>query len=322
MRTLLFLLAMTLSFPVMAAGKYDNPDTLFVARDGTAEFRNIDDAIEVCRAFMDYHKVIFVKRGIYKEKLIIPSWLDNIEIVGEDVDNTIITYDDHANIRLEGTEKGMGTFRTYTLKIEGNDITLKNITLENNSARLGQAVALHTEGDRLRFIGCRFLGHQDTVYTGKAGTRLYFLNCYIEGTTDFIFGPSTAWFEGCVIKSKANSYVTAASTPRDIAYGYVFNHCRLIADEGVDKVYLGRPWRPYAYTVFMNCELGKHICPAGWHNWGNEANEQTARYLEYNNSGEGAATNGRAPWSRQLSKKEAAAITLQQVFKVKGNWAP
>ena len=322
MRTLLIFLAMTLSFPAMAAGKYDNPDTLFVARDGTAEFRNIDDAIEVCRAFMDYHKVIFVKRGIYKEKLIIPSWLDNIEIVGEDVDNTIITYDDHANIRLEGTEKGMGTFRTYTLKIEGNDITLKNITIENNSARLGQAVALHTEGDRLRFIGCRFLGHQDTVYTGKAGTRLYFLNCYIEGTTDFIFGPSTAWFEGCVIKSKANSYVTAASTPRDIAYGYVFNHCRLIADEGVDKVYLGRPWRPYAYTVFMNCELGKHICPAGWHNWGNEANEQTARYLEYNNSGEGAATNGRAPWSRQLSKKEAAAITLQQVFKVEGNWAP
>ena len=305
-----------------AANKYDNPDTLFVARDGTAEFRNIADAIEVCRAFMDYHKVIFVKRGIYKEKLIIPSWLDNIEIVGEDVEKTIITYDDHANIRLEGTERGMGTFRTYTLKIEGNDITLKNITIENNSARLGQAVALHTEGDRLRFIGCRFLGHQDTVYTGKAGTRLYFLNCYIEGTTDFIFGPSTAWFEGCVIKSKANSYVTAASTPRDIAYGYVFNHCRLIADEGVDKVYLGRPWRPYAYTVFMNCELGKHICPAGWHNWGNEANEQTARYLEYNNSGEGAATNGRAPWSRQLSKKEAAAITLQQVFKVEGNWAP
>ncbi len=321
-KLLLFAAALLSAVSATAANKYDNPDTLFVARDGTAEFRNIDDAIEVCRAFMDYHKVIFVKRGIYKEKLIIPSWLDNIEIVGEDVDNTIITYDDHANIRLEGTEKGMGTFRTYTLKIEGNDITLKNITIENNSARLGQAVALHTEGDRLRFIGCRFLGHQDTVYTGKAGTRLYFLNCYIEGTTDFIFGPSTAWFEGCVIKSKANSYVTAASTPRYIAYGYVFNHCRLIADEGVDKVYLGRPWRPYAYTVFMNCELGRHICPAGWHNWGNEANEQTARYLEYNNSGEGAATNGRAPWSRQLSKKEAAAITLQQVFKVEGNWAP
>lgn len=313
---------MMLALPTMAANKYDNPDTLFVARDGTAEFRNVADAIEVCRAFMDYHKVIFVKRGTYKEKLIIPSWLDNIEIVGEDVEQTIITFDDHANIRLAGTEQGMGTFRTYTLKIEGNGITVKNITIENNSARLGQAVALHTEGDRLRFIGCRFLGHQDTIYTGKAGTRLYFENCYIEGTTDFIFGPSTAWFEGCTIKSKANSYVTAASTPKDVEFGYVFNRCRLIADEGIDKVFLGRPWRPYAYTVFMNCELGKHIVPAGWHNWGNAANEQTARYLEYNNSGEGAATTQRAPWSRQLSKKEATAITPQRVFKIENQWMP
>ena len=313
---------MMLALPTMAANKYDNPDTLFVARDGTAEFRNVADAIEVCRAFMDYHKAIFVKRGTYKEKLIIPSWLDNIEIVGEDVEQTIITFDDHANIRLAGTEQGMGTFRTYTLKIEGNGITVKNITIENNSARLGQAVALHTEGDRLRFIGCRFLGHQDTIYTGKAGTRLYFENCYIEGTTDFIFGPSTAWFEGCTIKSKANSYVTAASTPKDVEFGYVFNRCRLIADEGIDKVFLGRPWRPYAYTVFMNCELGKHIVPAGWHNWGNAANEQTARYLEYNNSGEGAAPTQRAPWSRQLSKKEAAAITPQRVFKIESQWMP
>ena len=313
---------MVLALPTMAANKYDNPDTLFVARDGTAEFRNVADAIEVCRAFMEYHKVIFVKRGTYKEKLIVPSWLDNIEIVGEDVNQTIITFDDHANIRLAGTEQGMGTFRTYTLKIEGNGITLKNITIENNSARLGQAVALHTEGDCLRFIGCRFLGHQDTIYTGKAGTRLYFENCYIEGTTDFIFGPSTAWFEGCTIKSKANSYVTAASTPNNVEFGYVFNHCRLIAEEGIDKVFLGRPWRPYAYTLFMNCELGKHIVPAGWHNWGNAANEQTARYLEYNNSGDGAATTQRAPWSRQLSKKEAAAITPQQVFRIESQWMP
>lgn len=224
-----------------AANKYDNPDTLFVSRDGTCEFRNIDDAIEVCRAFMDYHKVIYVKKGTYKEKLIIPSWLTNIEICGEDAENTIITYDDHANIKRLDTGKPMGTFRTYTLKIEGSHITLKNITIENNSARLGQAVSLHTEGDYLVFTNCRFLGHQDTIYTGVAGTRLYFKDCYIEGTTDFIFGPSTAWFENCTIKSKINSYVTAASTPADQAYGYIFNHCKLIAAEGVDQVYLGRP---------------------------------------------------------------------------------
>lgn len=321
-RTKSILFALLMGVAAMAANPYDNPDTIFVARDGTGEFRNVGDAVEVCRAFMDYNKVIFVKNGTYKEKIIIPSWLDNIEIVGEDVEKTIITFDDHANIRLEGTEKGMGTFRTYTMKIEGNGITLKNITIENNSARLGQAVALHTEGDRLKFIGCRFLGHQDTVYTGKAGTRLYFERCYIEGTTDFIFGPSTAWFEDCTIKSKINSYVTAASTPQDVEFGYIFNRCRLIADENAEKVYLGRPWRPYAYTLFMNCQLGKHIRPEGWHNWGKEKNEKTARYLEYNNTGEGAATNNRAPWSRQLTKKEAAAITKERVFSMKSSWMP
>ena len=306
----------------MAANKYDNPDTLVVARDGSGEFRNVSDAIEVCRAFMTYHKVIYVKKGTYKEKVIVPSWLDNIEILGEDAESTIITYDDHANIRMQGTEQGMGTFRTYTIKIEGDNITLKNITIENNAPRKGQAVALHTEGDRLTFINCRFLGNQDTVYTGKAGTRLYFLNCYIEGTTDFIFGPSTAWFEGCTIKSKTNSYVTAASTPKEIKYGYVFNHCRLITGEEANHVYLGRPWRPYAYTLFMNCELGGHIVPAGWHNWGNKDNGQTARYLEYNNTGAGASSANRVAWSRQLTKKEAAAITKEEVFGMASSWRP
>ena len=305
----------------MAAGKYDNPDTIFVARDGTAEFRTIDEAIEVCRAFMDYHKVIFVKNGIYKEKLIIPQWLQNIEICGESAEKTIITYDDHANVKRPETGKPMGTFRTYTLKIEANDITLKDLTIENNSARLGQAVALHTEGDRLVFINCRFVGHQDTVYTGMPATRLYFKDCYICGTTDFIFGASTAWFEGCTIESLVNSYVTAASTPKDQAYGYVFNNCRLIAKEGVDQVYLGRPWRDYGYTLFMNCELGGHIRPEGWHNW-EQHREQTARYLEYNNHGEGANPQKRVAWSRQLSKKEASSITPEVIFSYNSTWLP
>jgi len=321
-KLILLIAAVMASMQINAANKYDNPDTLFVSRDGTAEFRNIDDAIEVCRAFMEYHKVIFVKKGVYKEKVIIPSWLNNIEICGEDRDNTIITYDDHANIKLPATGKPMGTFRTYTLKIEGNNITLKNITIENNAAKLGQAVTLHTEGDKLVFVNCRFLGNQDTIYTGIAGTRLYFKDCYIEGTTDFIFGPSTAWFENCTIKSKINSYVTAASTPADQVYGYVFNHCRLIADDNVNQVYLGRPWRPFAYTLFMNCDLGKHIRPEGWFNWSNPENEKTARYMEYNNTGAGAKTSNRVGWCRQLTKKEAAKITLSEVFKECNDWIP
>ena len=324
MRKLLLSLVLVLAgtLAVNAANKYDNPDTLFVARDGTAEFRNIDDAIEVCRAFMEYHKVIFVKKGTYKEKLIVPSWLTNIAICGEDRDNTIITYDDHANVFIPGTDRKMGTFRTYTVRVDGNDITFRNITIENNAARLGQAVALHTQGDRLTFVNCRILGNQDTVYTGGINTRLYFKDCHIEGTTDFIFGPSTAWFENCTILSRTDSYITAASTPQNVEYGYVFNRCKIVAAEGVSKVYLGRPWRPYAHTLFMNCQLGKHILPVGWHNWSNTQNETTARYCEYNNHGEGAATKERAAWTRQLTRKEAAKVTLENVFRQNGGWIP
>lgn len=306
---------------IQAKDKYDNPDTIVVSRDGTGQFRNISEAIEVCRAFMEYHKVIYIKKGTYKEKLIIPQWLTNIELCGEDRDNTIITWDDHANILLPSTGKGMGTFRTYTLKIQGSSITLKNLTVENNAARLGQAVALHTEGDRLTFVNCRFLGHQDTIYTGNAKTRLFFSNCYIEGTTDFIFGPSTAWFENCDILCKANSYITAASTPKDVTYGYIFNKCRITAAPGVEKVFLGRPWRDYGYTLFMHCQLPREILPEGWHHWREEA-KQTARYMEYDNYGEGAATKGRVNWSRQLTKKEAQAITLERVFSISDTWTP
>ena len=291
-------------------------DTLVVSRDGTGDFRTLQEAVESARAFMDYTVTIYVKNGVYKEKVIVPSWVENIDIIGEDRDKTIITYDDHANINK------MGTFRTYTVKVEGSDITFKNLTIENNAAQLGQAVALHTEGDRLKFINCRILGNQDTIYTGAKFTRLYFKDCYIDGTTDFIFGPSTALFEDCIIHSKRNSYVTAASTPKEAKYGYIFKHCKLTAEPGVDKVYLGRPWRPYAYTLFIECELGKPIVPAGWHNWGKQSNEETARYMEYKNTGEGANVSERVAWSKQLTKKEAEAVTVDAIFGTQSNWNP
>ncbi len=301
---------------VSAAWAQERQDTIVVSRDGTGNFRTLQEAIESARAFMDYTVTIYVRNGVYKEKVIVPSWVENIDIIGEDRDKTIITYDDHANINK------MGTFRTYTVKVEGSDITFKNLTIENNAAQLGQAVALHTEGDRLKFINCRILGNQDTIYTGAKFTRLYFKGCYIDGTTDFIFGPSTALFEDCIIHSKRNSYVTAASTPKEAKYGYVFKHCKLTAEPGVDKVYLGRPWRPYAYTLFIECELGKHIVLAGWHNWGKQSNEETARYMEYKNTGEGANASERVAWSKQLTKKEAEAVTVDAIFRTQSNWNP
>lgn len=320
-KILLTLLTLLLAVSTQAASKYDNPDTLVVARDGTGEFRTIQEAIEVCRAFMDYHKVIYIKKGTYKEKIVIPQWLQNIELLGEDRDQTVITFDDHANIKTPQYQQGIGTFRTYTLKIEANDITLKNLTVENNAARLGQAVALHTEGDRLLFVNCRFLGHQDTIYTGMPRTRMLFKDCYICGTTDFIFGPSTAWFEGCAIHCLSNSYITAASTPKDADYGYVFNNCKITVADNVEKEYLGRPWRDYGYTLFMNCELPAQIRPEGWHRW-EPQREKTARYLEYNNRGAGADRSHRVAWSRELSKKEAQKITMKEVFRGYGDWEP
>ena len=334
-RKLLLLFSFVCFCHVMqAANKYDNPDTIVVARDGTGQFRTVTEAIEVCRAFMDYYTVIFVKKGTYKEKVIVPQWLQNIEICGEDRDETIITYDDHANIVMDGCywpkqlkeqllamgdRPTLGTFRTFTVRVDANDITFKNITIENNAARLGQAVALHTLGDRLKFINCRLLGNQDTVYTGMPNTRILFDHCYIEGTTDFIFGASTAWFEQCTIHCKLNSYITAVSTPKEVAYGYVFNQCTITAADDVTKVYLGRPWRDYGYTLFMRCTLPKQIRPEGWHNW-EKHREQTARYLEFENVGEGADTSKRVTWSHQLTKKEAKGITIEEVFQRNDGW--
>lgn len=309
----LFLLAVCTSFTT-AFASFDNADTIFVAKDGSGHFTTISEAVEVCRAFMDYHKVIYIRKGTYSEKVVIPSWLQHIELCGEDAATTILTNNDHANKVFPNTTLKITTFRTYTLKIEANDVVIKNLTIENNAPQLGQAVALHTEGDRIKLVGCRLLGNQDTVYTGVENTRVFFGDCYIEGTTDFIFGASTAWFEGCHIHSKRNSYVTAASTPEYVKYGYIFNNCRLTAAEGVTKVYLGRPWRQYAHTLFMNCELGKHIVPAGWKEWSNKDNHRTTRYQEYNNRGEGANPESRVGWSTQLTAKQAAEVTLAEVF--------
>ena len=292
-------------------------NTIVVDRNGTGNFRNIQQAIDSVRAFNPAGTVtIFIKKGVYKEKLEIPTHICNVRLVGEDRDKTIINYDDHANI------KKMGTFKTFTLKICGNDIRLENLTVENSAAQLGQAVALHVEGDRIMFVNCRFLGNQDTIYTGKENSRQYFQDCYIEGTTDFIFGPSTSWFENCEIHCKRNSYITAASTPEIVKFGYIFNKCNITLADSVKAVYLGRPWRAFAMTLYMNCQLPKGIQPIGWDNWKKVENEKTTRYMEYNNSGEGANTKQRVTWEKILTKKEAAEYTVENVLKGFDGWNP
>ncbi|MBK5196424.1 MAG: pectin esterase [Proteiniphilum sp.] len=282
---------------------------IVVDPSGKGDFNTLQEAINSVRAFdPDYATTIYVKEGIYYEKIIIPDYLRDLTIVGEDREKTIISNNDHALINQ------MGTFRTYTMQVRGNDITLENITIENNAPMVAQAVALHTEGDRIMLINCRLLGNQDTVYTGGENARLYFHECYIEGTTDFIFGPSTAWFENCLIHCKKNSYITAASTPGEVEFGYMFNHCKITVADDVTSVYLGRPWRPYAMTIFMHSDLPKEINPLGWDNWRYPQNEKTARYLEYNNIGKGGDTAQRVSWMKNLTPGEAEKITLRSVM--------
>lgn len=290
---------------------------IVVDRAGRGHFRNVQQALDSVRAFDPQGEVtIFIRNGVYKEKLVLHSYLTNVRLIGEDVDKTILTYDDHANIDK------MGTFKTHSFLISGNDLIFENLTFENSALPLGQAVAVHIEGDRIIFRNCRFLGNQDTIYAGKGGMRQYFENCYIEGTTDFIFGPATCWFENCVIFCKKSSYITAANTPEDIEFGYIFNNCKIEIADGEPGVYFGRPWRAYAMTLFMNCDLPKEIKPEGWHNWGKSENEKTARYMEFNNKGEGADTSRRVKWAKQLTAKEAEKYTISNVLKGCDNWNP
>ncbi|MCH5326681.1 MAG: pectin esterase [Duncaniella sp.] len=317
MRIKLLALIATICSTFAAYGADNWKHDIFVAQDGSGDYTTITEALEGVRAYMDYTVTIHIAPGVYKEKVVIPSWLKNVVFEGSGAENTIITWNDHANINK------MGTFRTYTVRVDGDNLTFRNLTIENNAPRLGQAVALHTEGDCLKFENCRLLGDQDTLFTGGEHTRLYFNNCYIEGTTDFIFGPATAYFKDCTIHSKVNSYITAASTPKDVAVGYVFDSCRLTAAPEANSVYLGRPWRPYAHTVFIDCEMGGHIRSEGWHNWNNADNEQTARYGEYGSKGPGGNMTGRVAWAKTLDEATAAELrSLCKIFSLQSKWCP
>ncbi|WP_416438163.1 pectinesterase family protein [Phnomibacter sp. MR] len=283
-----------------------------VAQDGSGDYTSIGEAIKAMRGYPLAPITLYIKNGVYKEKLEILANNTDISMIGESVEGTIITFDDYSG---KPYEKGKhGTFSSYTVKVSGNRFTAQNITFENSSGRVGQALALYVDADQALFINCRFVGNQDTIFTGGELCRQYFLKCDIEGTTDFIFGPATAVFDSCNIRIKVNSYITAASTTAGKQFGYVFRHCNITADSSVTKFYLGRPWRAHAKTVFMYCELPAQLAPVGWHNWDNPANEQTTFYAEYKNIGPGAATAQRVPWSKQLTKKEARQYSLQNIF--------
>lgn len=297
-----------------------------VATDGTGDFKTIQEAVNAVRDHSEIKATIRIKAGVYHEKLVIPTWKKNVALIGEDRERTVITNADYSGKDYPGKDftqnQKYSTYTSYTVLVQADDCVLQNLTIENTSGRVGQAVALATEGDRLVVANCNLLGNQDTLYTAKRG-RNYYKNCLITGTTDFIFGEATAVFDHCTIKSMADSYITAASTSKEQEFGYVFLDCKLIADAAATKVYLGRPWRPYAKTVFIRTEMGKHILPAGWDPWKGDnmfpEKEKTTFYAESGSLGEGGSAAQRVGWSRQLRESEVRRYTLANIFK---GWTP
>lgn len=311
---LLLVLNLLLTLSGTAQAKYD----FVVAKDGSGNFKTVQDAINAVPDFRKNRTTIFIKNGTYKEKLILPASKQSVTFIGEDVKKTILTYDDFAQKKNRFGEE-VGTTGSSSFYIFGSDFTAENITFENSAGPVGQAVAVRIEGDRIYFKNCRFLGNQDTLYTYGEKSRQYYQNCYIEGTVDFIFGWSTAYFDNCEIFCKNNGYITAASTQQGAKYGYVFRNCNITGSASENSFYLGRPWRPYAQTVFLECKLGKQIKPEGWHNWGKPEAEQTTFYAEYKSTGPGANPKARVKWAKLLTDEQAKEFTPDKVL---GDWQP
>jgi len=279
-----------------------------VAKDGSGDYKYIQDAIDAMRVYPLLPITLYIKNGVYNEKIELPETNTDVSFIGESVDKTIISFNDYS-----GRGK-LITFTSYTARISGNRFRAENITFINSAGPVGQALALYVDADQALFKNCRFIGNQDTIFASGENARQYFTDCYIEGTTDFIFGPSTALFHHCTIRCKSNSFITAASTPGGKKFGFVIMDCTITADSSVSKLYLGRPWRAHAKTVFLRCQLPGSIVAEGWNNWNNPGNEKTTFYAEYKNAGPGSDNAGRVGWSHQLTDKDAKEYSIQNIL--------
>jgi pectinesterase len=315
------LMSLTLGLlPFTAPGAKADTE-LVVAADGSGQFTSVQAAINAVPQNTNLTNwcVILIKPGVYKELIYVQREKHFVRLVGEDPERTVLTYDLHAN--LPGPDgKPIGTFRTPSTVIDADDFVAENLTFQNSAGPKGQALAVRLDGDRLIFRNCRFLGWQDTIFCDRG--RQYYENCYVAGAVDFIFGGATEFYEHCHIHCLGNGYITAASTPADHPFGYVFSHCQITGENPDVKTYLGRPWRAYASVTFLNTEMSGVVRPVGWNNWRDPAREKTARYAEFNSTGPGANPSARAKWARQLTDRQAAAITVEKVLGGSDGWNP
>lgn len=301
---------------------------IVVSADGNGDFRTMGEAIASIPQNNKQRRVIFVKRGTYKEKLSIDR--PYLTVVGESPDSTRLTYDAKpSDIGKDG--QPLGTYHDYSVKITGNDFSAKDITFETTAgSTVGQAVALDVRADHASFDNCHILGYQDTLLlrnkTDASATdnvpdqptvqtyRSYFKNCYISGSVDWVFGAAEAVFDKCTMHAMLNGYATAASTPQEQKYGFVFKDSVVTGENpysGSLNTYLGRPWRPYAAVAYVNTKMDRNVPAIGWNNWGKPANESTARYYECGSTGEGSNPAGRASWAKTCN---ASDFTVEKVF--------
>jgi len=293
---------------------------LVVTPDGGGRFKTVQQAImAVPSGSSNNPVVIHIAPGTYKELIYIQREKRFFKLVGEDPTNTILSFNLYAGItNAEG--KPIGTFKTPSTTIDADDFTAENLTFENSAGPVGQALAIRVDGDRAAFRNCRFLGWQDTILLNRG--RQYFENCCICGHVDFIFGAATAWFEKCRINCLGSGCITAASTPVDQPFGYVFSNCKITGDKPGVETYLGRPWRIYASTIFLNTEMSDVVRTEGWNDWKKPEAHQTARYAEFNSTGAGASPTNRPGWTKQLTTGEAQKITVEKVLGGPDGWNP
>lgn len=320
---------------------------IHISADGNGDFSTVCAALASIPKDCQEEILLYIHKGIYREQITITH--PHITLIGDSAETTILSYDLYAKMIMEDGQK-RGTFRTYSCFIDTHDITFRNLTIANTAGegpKVGQALALYADGDRLFFENCRFLGSQDTLFTGplppkeievngfigpkqfapRINGRHYYRNCYLEGDIDFIFGSATAYFENCEFFSKninqaVNSFVTAASTPEGQTYGYVMRNCRFTSNCPPCSVYLGRPWREYAKVVLIDCYMGEHIFPQGWHDWGKVQAHDTSFFAEYNSFGPGADINSRPAWIHQLSEEDLVTYSREKVLEGTDGWNP
>lgn len=315
---ILLLLTITASLAAQSPGTLHDDLSglidLVVSPDGSGDFTTLQGAIDAAPDYPAERTVIFVRKGTYREKVTVPPSKTRITLVGEDADSTVVVWDDYAGRIVDGVT--LNTFTSQTIRIDGDDFRAMNLTFENDArpggSGDGQNVAVSAYGKRQVFLHCRFIAWQDTYYSGS-DDRHYLKDCFIEGAVDYIFGHTTTIFDSCQIHTvRSKGYITAAATKENYRFGYVFFNCRLTAPHGISGVYLGRPWKTFAQTVFFRCTEYENINPLGWMTW--DGRENTCYYAEYQCIGPGSDTTRRVDWSHQLTSQQAAEYTMEQIF--------